>query len=316
MTLKLAPTEASAAHVGVSVATPGAEVWINGKLAGVTPLPGDVAVSPGSVRIEIRRAGYRSTTHTVQLDNGATARVDLELDEDPTALNQMGRLRLVLSDAGTAELFVDGKTRALSLDGLMLPLGPHMIRIRSVGFEPYESATQVIAGRETTLMVSLRPTLESKARLEDARHTRGILGWSLVGGGAAITVGAGLFAILTRNDVSQADADLSDRRTLETMKTVGGVANNCYLPDPKSPLGEYLAFGCAEKKAELQSELDSAKLKRTLAFSGIGIGAIATGLGTYFLATRSSGEASRPEAEAIVVSLGGTSAFASVAGHF
>lgn len=286
VSLALVPTETGAAHLAVTTPVPGAEVWINDKRVGVTPLLGTVAVAPGEVRIELRRDGYLSSSKAMHIDEGANARVDLSLDEDPAATSPKGRLRLALSVSGSTEIAVDGTPRGNTADGLSLPAGPHTLRVDCVGFEPYNRSIQIDPGRDLALAVSLVPTLETQTRDEDSARTRRIVGWSMMGGGVATAVGAAAYAILTRHDVSQAQASLNDQLAKEqnTANLPPTSRDPCYDGPDRMP-NYYEGFGCGAIKAGLQNQVDSAKLKRVLAWSGVGVGAIAAGIGGYLLAT-------------------------------
>jgi len=287
--LTLVPTETGAAHLTVTTFVPGAEVWINDKNVGMTPLPATIAVSPGDVRVEVRRAGYRPSAKAMHLDEGATARVELALEEDPAANVTKRRLGIAVSDPGSSELSIDGSPRTFSPEGVPLIPGPHVVRVDRVGFERYERIVQVDATRDTSIAVELSPTFETAARVREATHTRGIIGWSLVGAGVAVTVGAVVFAAVTRHDVANAQAALDKQVALEKMVTVNGEMNICYIgTDPNMLPAYYASMGCAATKSGLQDDVDSAKLKRSLAYAGAGVGVLAAGVGTYLLVTRNA----------------------------
>ncbi|HEX4405242.1 MAG TPA: PEGA domain-containing protein, partial [Polyangia bacterium] len=59
------------AQLVVTATVPGAEVVVNGKRVGATPLPASVAVPPGKVTVELQRAGYLTASQTISLDEGA-----------------------------------------------------------------------------------------------------------------------------------------------------------------------------------------------------------------------------------------------------
>ena len=101
----------------------GAEVEVNGNAVGVTPLSASVAVSPGKVRVVLRRTGDSPVERTVTLDDGARGELAFTLDEDPAAPpSTKGVLRLAALE-GDAEVSVDGVPRKLSGASLSLPVG-------------------------------------------------------------------------------------------------------------------------------------------------------------------------------------------------
>jgi len=308
VTLSLVPTESGAAHLTVVTPVPAAEVWINGKMVGLTPLPSDVSVTPGTVNIELRRAGYLTATRTLRVDEGASAKLELPLDENPADAKQGGRVRVTLAEQGPTDITIDGRPRALPIEALWLPAGPHVLTAARPGFEPYRTNVQVVAGNDTSMVIALTPTLETRARLGDEAHGRRVLGWSLVAGGVAVAAGAGIFAVVTRHDVDNAQVPLNAWLLAEQDPS----NKDCYVG-----LGEglYKAHACPEKKASLQDAVDNAKLKRFVAYSGIGLGVVTAGIGAYFAATASSHEAATPGAR---VSLwqSGDGAGLSLAGRF
>jgi len=284
LTLALLPTESGAAQLVVSTPLAGAAVWINDKLVGMTPLPASVAVTPGDVRVELKRDGYRTASRVLRVDQGATAKVELTPEEDPSApAATKGTLRLALAGAGSTDIAVDGASRAGGADGIALPVGPHALHVQRAGFEPYSSSVQIEAGRTTTLAVNLVPTLETRARDEEAAHGRRVLSGSLLGGGLAVAVGAAVYVIATHGDVSSAQATLNKQLDLEK-----DPADLCYVPPTGPTTASYMLNMCALRKSNDQDALNSAKLKRTLGYVGIGVGAVVAGVGGYLLATAGS----------------------------
>lgn len=284
LNLTLLPTESNVAHLVLTVAVPGAEVSVNGKSVGLTPLAASVAIPPGEATIEVRRQGYRSVSRTVRLDEGASGTMTLALEEDPSASPSMkGRLRLTTSEVG-AEISVDGVARPSATDGVPLVVGPHLVRVQRGGFLPFERQVDVAAGRDTTLFVNLVPTPETRLQHDEGARTRRIVGWSAIGVGALLTVGAGVYAIASRNGVSDAQRTLDAQLAREAMLT-----DRCFLSGT-----DYDFWKCGETKAAYQDDVDSAKLKRGLAFAGIGLGVVAAGAGTYLLLSGNAGKYSGP----------------------
>ena len=309
VTLSLVPTETGSAHVTIAVPVPGAEVWINGKLAGKTPLPASVAVSPGEVRVELRRAGYHTATHVLRVDEGANANLEMTLEENPADANAGGRLRVTLAEMGPTDVSIDGRLRTMPIEALWLPAGPHVLTAERAGYEPYQTTVQIAAGPETTVALALTPTLATRTRLDEEAHSRRVLGWSLVGGGVAVAAGAAIFAVVTRHDVSNAQASLNAWLAMENVP-----GKDCYH-GPGFNEGTYLSFQCPSTQAGFQDDIDNAKLKRILAFTGIGVGVVTAGIGAVIAATASSHEAA-PPATRVSLWQNGDGAGLSLAGTF
>src|SRR5439155_1354164 len=81
--MSMEPTDTRMAQLVVTVAVPGAEVVVNGKRVGATPLPASVAVPPGKVSVEVQRAGYVTSAQSIALDEGARGELSFALREDP-----------------------------------------------------------------------------------------------------------------------------------------------------------------------------------------------------------------------------------------
>jgi len=113
-----------------------------------------------------------------------------------------------------------------------------------------------------------------------------VLAGSLLGGGLAIAVGSAIYVIATHSDVSHAQTTLNMQLDAEKDPN-----DFCYN-GPDMIAGRYVANMCALRKSNDQDAVDSAKLKRTLGYVGIGVGAVVAGVGGYLLATASSARGS------------------------
>jgi len=277
LNLVLLPTESSNAHLTLTVPLPGAEVFVNGQRVGLTPLPASVAVAPGAVAIEVRRPGYRVAQRTIQVDEGSNGSLRFDLEEDPaTPAALKGRLVVTPSEPG-AIVSVDGVLRPEAIQGLELPAGPHQLQVERAGYLPFERQVEVGAGAATSLVAPLVATAETRAASEEGLHVRHVWGASLIAAGIAIVGGSAIYAYATRNDLSGAEATLNAQLKQEASQdpTV-----KCSLKNV-----DYAALNCPAIKSYDQNAVDSAKLKRDLAYGGIGLGVVVAGVGTYLLAT-------------------------------
>ena len=275
LTLALLPTESSNAHLTLVVPTPGTEVLVNGQRAGLTPLPTSIAVAPGAAVIELRRSGYRSAKRTIQVDEGSNGTLTFELEEDPaTPASLKGRLRVTPSEAG-AIVSVDSVVRPDAPTGIALVAGPHALRVERAGFLLFERQVDVGAGAETSLVASLVPTAETRAATDESNHVQHVWGGSLIAGGAAIAAGSVILAVVAGHDVTTTEATLAQQIAIEQDPN-----QNCWSLNP-----DYAFFHCGETKAADQDAVSSAKLKRDLAYAGIGLGVVVAGVGTYLLVT-------------------------------
>ena len=130
-----------------------------------------------------------------------------------------------------------------------------------------------------------------------------------MGGGVAVAAGAAIFAVVTRHDVSNAQASLNAWLAMENVP-----GKDCYH-GPGFNEGTYLSFQCPSTQAGFQDDIDNAKLKRILAFTGIGVGVVTAGIGAVIAATASSHEAA-PPATRVSLWQNGDGAGLSLAGTF
>ena len=191
------PTDARMAQLVVTAALPGAEVVVNGKRVGATPLPASVAVPPGKVTVELQRAGYLTASQTISLDEGARGELTFALQEDPGAAPSLkGRLVVTVSEPGT-EMSVDGGARQPVAGAVSMPVGPHHVRLEKSGFEVAERNIEIINGQDAALLVTLVPTTDTEAARDASRHTMRTVGWSLVVGGAALLAGGVVYGVVS-----------------------------------------------------------------------------------------------------------------------
>jgi hypothetical protein len=211
------------------------------------------------------------------VDEGSNGSLRFDLDEDPaTPAALKGRLVVTPSEPG-AIVSVDGVLRPEALQGLDLPAGPHQLQVERAGYLPFERQVEVGAGAATSLVAPLVATAETRAASEEGSHVRHVWGASLIAAGLAIAGGSAIYAIATRSDLSSAQSALNAQVTEENSKDS---TMSCSLINP-----DYGVDNCPAIKSYDQNAVDSAKLKRDLAYGGIGLGVVVAGVGTYLLAT-------------------------------
>src|SRR5260221_619498 len=181
------------ANVTVRSRVPDAEVFVNGKSAGKTPLASSVSVTPGHVSLELRRPGYTPVKQQLDLTEGATSDVTLDPTIDSKALATEGVFLALDVGRKDADLFVDQEHIGPYTAPIRLPKGLHRVRIEAAGFMPLERDLTLEEGKNNILSDKLDPTPETRAAYDSNVSFHRIWGWVGIGAGALIAGGGAAF---------------------------------------------------------------------------------------------------------------------------
>lgn len=272
VSLTLIPMAAVAAHLWVKTHLPDAEVLIDGKRVGRTPLPKSLAVVPGDHQIELTRPGYFSARSRIQLDEGSTGELTLEPKLDRSTLpSEWGTLELTFSES-EATVAVDGSAARGDLSLLELPRGRHHVVFERAGFLPIERDVTIEPRQTTQVRVEFDPSPATRAAHANSVSSRRTWGIVLsVAGGAVAGLSVGY---LIYNQGQKSDAQRAyDELVLQTQP--GG---SCDFNVTKS---------CVDQLAKDQARLGDLKTRQTLSYVGIGVGAASLGVGLTLLFTGS-----------------------------
>ncbi|MEM1034932.1 MAG: PEGA domain-containing protein, partial [Myxococcota bacterium] len=188
VTLELTETSRTPGQLEIFSALPDAEVRIDGRLVARTPLRGTLPLAPDRPHtVEVFREGYRPASQTITVSEGATRRVVLEPEVDPTFRAQ-GTLVVELQPPD-ASLFVNGVRREVISGGrLRLAPGPHDLRGERDGYDALERRIVVPPRGTRRAVFELIPLPATRAALiDDAERGRSV-GWGLTVGGGILTV--------------------------------------------------------------------------------------------------------------------------------
>ncbi|HVU51429.1 MAG TPA: PEGA domain-containing protein, partial [Polyangia bacterium] len=295
ISMTMQPTDTRMAQLVVSAALPGAEVIVNGKRVGATPLPASVAVPPGKTSVELQRAGYRTSAQTIALDEGAHGELSFTLEEDPAAPASLkGRLVVSSSEPGS-DLTVDGGARRPLVGPVLLPVGPHRVRVDKPGYQYAERSVEVVNGQDASLQVTLEPTDETAARLDASRSSRRAAGWTMLLGGAAVAVGGAVFAIVENSSLSTAQSNYDAYHMKYELPGL-----SC---DPTIDPATYVQRGCDTNHAQVQDPVDKAKALRIVGIAVGAVGVASAVIGGYLLGTAGSGASTAASASSGATSL-------------
>jgi PEGA domain-containing protein len=283
------PTDTRMAQLVVTAAVPGAEVVVNGKRVGATPLPASVAVPPGKVTVELQRAGYLTASQTISLDEGARGELTFTLQEDPNAVASLkGRLVVTASEPG-AEMSVDGGGRLPVAGAVTMPVGPHHVRLEKSGFEVAERNIEIINGQDASLLVTLVPTTDTEASRDASQSFKRNVGWSLVVAGAAVLAGGVIYGVVSQHNVTSSQSSLNSLLATDMQQFLPGIVKNLCYQDPNDP-GAFAARGCATNVSNAQNSVSNAKLERDLGYGVAALGLVAAGVGVAIIATHGKAE--------------------------
>jgi tetratricopeptide (TPR) repeat protein len=269
LAVELVPLEQSLARLEITTHLLDADVIVDGKPSGRTPLAGPIALSPGPHHVELRRDGYRTAKTDVTLSETATGEATLEPEPDPAALAREGEpVRLVISE-DAASLSVDGGPLAAARSEITVLPGRHVFRIERAGFLAVERTVQVQKGVMSTVRIDMEPSPETRAEHQSRARTRRTWGWITVGAGAVIT-GAGVAYVFANKKAIDEAQTSYDQTVYDSQR---GSGRRC----------DHLAAGTdfAQCDEELNSRYDSLTSQQSLTK----IGYITAGIGGAVLVT-------------------------------
>ncbi len=163
------PTETAFTLLG---APPGAEVSIDGRTVGTTPLPPRSPVSPGPHQLRVTRRGYSTYDQAFTAYKGRL--VALELTMIPTHM----LLRLRTGEV-TAQVFVSDELRGETPIELTLLPGLHQVTVRGPNIQDESFTVTAVAGEqvERDIVVKLKPEERRKEQAARPKERRFYTRW-------------------------------------------------------------------------------------------------------------------------------------------
>jgi hypothetical protein len=270
--LEIKPVASNLATVRLRSQTPGADIFIDGLLAGVTPEVVKLAVMPGSRTISLRRLGYRSAEKTVTIPEGGE--VEVELDPSPDEGAEQGELAVTSSEEQVS-VSVDGQRKGLlTANAVKLPPGPHVVRFERGGFFPIRRELSLQPLERQSLRLVFEPTPELRGELLSTASWHRLLGWIGVGVGAAGLAASAAYTFgYLANETRQLNAESADIERQATSKT--GCFSN---PDPNAPSCEGLSSVVQRRRAQVDTFF-------ALGITGVAVSAALLAAGVVSLVT-------------------------------
>lgn len=162
----------------VTTTPAGADILVDGKVVGKTPLPEALNIDMGSHKIAASLEGYVTQERAIELLGGRGTDVAFQLQE----MKHEGTLRVVAGPR--QEIYVDGKVVGVGQWEGVLSSGTHRVRVIAPEKKPYESDVLVSDAQVSSINVSL----------SDVDKQAGGPVWPWLVGGGALAAGLGVGA--------------------------------------------------------------------------------------------------------------------------
>jgi hypothetical protein len=260
------PIDGRLAHIELSSALPGADVYVDGERIGKTPLDASITVVPGTRSVRVARRGYVAAEQSVVLGDGARAALTLNPVLDATLLPREGGALQLASSEPLSVVSVDGVPHGVIDGALHLPSGPHRVHVERGGFMAAERDVSVPLGATVHLPVVLEPTPATRAAyIERAQHQRRVRG-AMLGVGAAALIGGVVMALIYQSEISDARASLRVVNRDWELSANG----TC---DHRSELSSSQLAHCAQRLDAATTRVDHVETWRIVGWSLAGVGA-------------------------------------------
>lgn len=224
---------------------PAAEILVDGRVVGSTPVTSPLPLPEGTHHIIVRRLGYTPYETDVNAV-GAGARVRATLSwADNIAPNEGARFRVRANEEHLVAI-LDG--RRVSAEGRdVVPPGRHTLRIERSDFIAEEREVDFPAGQETVVRLWLQPApAYREAYMGTVRRAR-LAGWLTLAAGAVVAGGGAAWYVVNEGSLATDTATRDDlNRQLEALRGMAGfqaVETQRNAAQVNVDNGEYFRYG-------------------------------------------------------------------------
>ncbi|RIH86634.1 PEGA domain protein [Meiothermus luteus] len=144
------PVQPATGTLSVGSVPAGAQVLVEGRLVGQTPL--SLALRPGRVEVELRLSGHQSFRTSVQIRPGETTSLNANL----VPVVQNGLLQVGSNPQG-AQVLLNGRPVGYTPLNLSLAPGSYELELRLTGYQPFRTALRVGSGQTLPVNANLQP---------------------------------------------------------------------------------------------------------------------------------------------------------------
>ncbi|HYP78231.1 MAG TPA: PEGA domain-containing protein [Polyangiaceae bacterium] len=268
------------ANLTIRSRTTDAEVLIDEKSFGRTPLTSSLALPAGQHTVELKRAGYQSQKQLVEVGESSIAELTLDLVADSRALTQEGADLTISVREPNLNLSIDHEPLRLYTGTVRLPKGAHHLHLEQAGYLPFEQDIVLEAGKPLFLTPYLMPTPETRKAHNDNVRMHQTWGWILTGAGAAVAAGGVTWLIVNSSNKSDALDTYNHKVDQVPNADDGSVCDLSSVSGDKDQ--------CNAEIAGAQAAYDSAKARDIPGYIALGVGAAALGTGVVLLLTGES----------------------------
>lgn len=283
--LDLVPTQGKQLANLTVRGTAGAEVRVDNEVLGKTPLETSITLVAGHHVVDLRRPGYSSARRDVDVGEGATGEIEVQLAVDPSALSTEGATLMLDTSEPSVDVTVDGEHKGVYRDPLRLPRGPHHLTIMAAGFLPVDRNVDLDSGQTNVVRVQLEPTPEKRAAVMSNARFHSTWGWIGVASGAAIAGGGVALFLVGSSQVDDGNNQINTRNDKLANNKPPCDASNGYMKEdnqPKAQQGDYL---CNKLYDDGKAKSDSGKSLQTAGYVMMGVGGAVLVTGVVLLLT-------------------------------
>lgn len=189
--LELVARAEGAARLRITVNVPGAEIRVDGRSIGLTPIELPVGLPAGPHRIEVSRPGYEPLDRTAVVPPSGEETLSLELVRQPSPPpGVLTRVALALPTTSHT-VRIDGQDVPAGVAALELPNGLHDLSITAADMEPVTRRVDIPAGPSFVLDPGYRWSASGRESRRSAAESQRVAGLAIVGGGLALAAAGG-----------------------------------------------------------------------------------------------------------------------------
>ncbi|MBA3391438.1 MAG: PEGA domain-containing protein [Deltaproteobacteria bacterium] len=145
------------ADVTLTVTPDGAQVSVDGRVVGLTPLPNVLQLATGTHSVEASAEGYEPAKRDIMVSAGVPLTLEMALKRIPTT----GKVRIT-SPIARATVSIDGKPVGTVPIELELESGGHRLEVSAPNHKPHSTELVILVGQEREIGVPLARVVVAK----------------------------------------------------------------------------------------------------------------------------------------------------------